>query len=138
MVLAAETGGQTSASPSPDHYITGFPTGSIVHDAGTRRPSFFFFFFFFFDDPRFPELAAARAGGLTQWLRMQLSSVPKATAFRGPQSLFRVSSPEADSIATGVKRPLLLVLAEPFTTVHFGTQCRYASTFVWGRFVTCS
>lgn len=73
MVLAAETGGQTSAVPA--QITTGFPTGSIVHDAGYPT-TVLFFFFFFFDDPRFPELAAARAGP-DSMAKNATSSVPK-------------------------------------------------------------
>lgn len=98
MVLAAETGGQTSASPSPHHYIPGFqPAASCTMRVPDDRS---FFFFFLFDDPRFPELAAARAGGHDSTAKNATFVCAEATAFRGPQSLFRVSSPEADSIAT--------------------------------------
>lgn len=61
--------------PSQPRSLPGFQPAASCTMRGTRRPSFFFFFFFF-DDPRFPELAAARAGP-DSMAKNATSSVPK-------------------------------------------------------------
>lgn len=84
--------------PVPAHIIT-YRVSNRQHRARCGYPTTVLFFFFF-DDPRFSELVAPRAGGHDSMAKNATFVCAEATAFRGPQSLFRVSSPEADSIAT--------------------------------------